>query len=914
MKIYSSLTVLLLALAFLSLPCFPVSSSPVPNTVLAPLPSDRQAIAGKLVTATATFAINSILDSPDVLPGDGICSDSSGNCTLRAAIMEANALGGTDTINFDISPSGPKTISPTSLLPVINGTVIINGTTQPGFSGMPIIEVKGSSIGGAVILSVAGSNCTIRGLVVNSVDGVGINVMGSNNKIIGNFIGTDLSGTVAQGCADAGIVILTSGNTVGGTAPGEANLIAFNGDGVSVRDGSSNLIIANSIINNGMLGIDLNNDGVTGNDSCDADTGPNGLQNYPTLTAAQSNPGTVVIQGTFNGAASSTYQLHFYSSPTCDGSNFGEGQSFIGSTMVTTDASCNAMFGASFPVPVPAGQVITATATDPFANTSEFSQCVTVTAASCLVTCPSSLTKNTDANQCGAVVTYPPPTTSGVCDTVTCNPASGSFFPIGTTNVNCLTGSMPACSFGITVVDNAPPRIICSDNVIAPTDPGSTVAVVNYAFAMVSDNCPGTSAVCLPPSGTVFPLGVSTVTCSAKDLAGNTAACSFTVSVTDTQAPLIICPANVTIVPSSGQTSAVVNYPPPTVTDNLPGATVVCSPLSGSSFPPGTTTVTCTATDARGNKASCSFIVNVGGPLAKVTVTGNKAAIEFAAVPPARKPPKAKKSPCSLFTVENIGFGPLVLTLDSISRTGTDVDNRRITDPNDTRFFSISRLNSDQSLTPLDIGGVLTLQPGQAQILCVKFAALLPAPAGKTTGLSASDVLPDTVTSKITFRQNAGANIAVPLIARVSTGVVLINPLNPRTPPTVTFARSGNDITVSYSVFDSNLDVSRAKYEFTDANGQVVAGPFEVDLAESIRAINLVRGQSFTVEQRFTGASGSSAITGVRVTVFDGETSTVGDSSTASTKEISASSIKLLKKARGVALILPDVKLTPQLQ
>jgi hypothetical protein len=114
-------------------------------------------------------------------------------------------------------------------------------------------------------------------------------------------------------------------------------------------------------------------------------------------------------------------------------------------------------------------------------------------------------------------------------------------------------------------------------------------------------------------------------------------------------------------------------------------------------------------------------------------------------------------------------------------------------------------------------------------------------------------------------------------------------------------------------VFDSNLDVSRAKYEFLDANGQVVAGPFEVDLAEPLRSLNLVKGQSFSVEQRFTGASDSPSITGVRVTVFDGETSVIGDSSTASTKPISTSTIKLMKRAPGVTLLLPDLKLGRQL-
>jgi hypothetical protein len=103
---------------------------------------------------------------------------------------------------------------------------------------------------------------------------------------------------------------------------------------------------------------------------------------------------------------------------------------------------------------------------------------------------------------------------------------------------------------------------------------------------------------------------VTTVTAVATDAAGNTATCSFTVTVVDTQAPTITCPANVTaIAGSAGAPCVNVSYPAPTYGDNCPGATVACSPAPGSCFPIGTTTVTCTATDASGNSTSCSFVV-----------------------------------------------------------------------------------------------------------------------------------------------------------------------------------------------------------------------------------------------------------------------------------------------------------------
>jgi len=154
--------------------------------------------------------------------------------------------------------------------------------------------------------------------------------------------------------------------------------------------------------------------------------------------------------------------------------------------------------------------------------------------APCQITCPANVSKSNDPNQCGAVVTYPAPTTSGTCGTVTCSPASGSFFPKGTTTVTCSTTAGPSCSFTVTVNDTQPPSITCPANVTAVTAltcPVSTATNVNYASPTASDNCPGVSAACTPASGTSFPTGTTTVTCTATDSSGNTASCSFTVSV-----------------------------------------------------------------------------------------------------------------------------------------------------------------------------------------------------------------------------------------------------------------------------------------------------------------------------------------------------------------------------------------------
>jgi hypothetical protein len=89
----------------------------------------------------------------------------------------------------------------------------------------------------------------------------------------------------------------------------------------------------------------------------------------------------------------------------------------------------------------------------------------------------------------------------------------------------------PSCSFTVTVNDTQPPVITCSCNLTAVTPtPGDPCVVVNFTTT-ATDNCPGVTVVCNPPSGSCFPVGVTTVTCTATDASGNTATCTFTITV-----------------------------------------------------------------------------------------------------------------------------------------------------------------------------------------------------------------------------------------------------------------------------------------------------------------------------------------------------------------------------------------------
>jgi uncharacterized repeat protein (TIGR01451 family) len=156
-------------------------------------------------------------------------------------------------------------------------------------------------------------------------------------------------------------------------------------------------------------------------------------------------------------------------------------------------------------------------------------------------TCPPNQTLSADPGQCSrANVTWTlPPVDGCVVTAANCAPPSGSTFNVGTTPVNCTIadglGGTTVCSFTVTIVDDQPPSITCPADMLVSTSvtPLSCGAVVNFAPS-ATDNCSGTSVTCVPPSGSAFPLGMTTVTCKATDASGlMSAQCSFKVTVVD---------------------------------------------------------------------------------------------------------------------------------------------------------------------------------------------------------------------------------------------------------------------------------------------------------------------------------------------------------------------------------------------
>jgi len=230
---------------------------------------------------------------------------------------------------------------------------------------------------------------------------------------------------------------------------------------------------------------------------------------------------------------------------------------------------------------------------------------------------PANIVVPSDLGKTNAVVSYVVTATDdfpGV--TVISLPPPGAAFPIGTTTVTATavdaSGNRVQASFTITVTDCLPPVVNCPADLLRPTDPDASNAVVRWTIS-ATDNLPGCSVTCTPPSGSVFQIGITTVVCPARDAAGNTANCMFTVTVVDREPPVLTVPTNMMVITDPGQSIALVHYSA-TVTDNAPGATVVCTPPSGSPFPLGANLVTCIASDAAGNMVTNAFTVSVIHP------------------------------------------------------------------------------------------------------------------------------------------------------------------------------------------------------------------------------------------------------------------------------------------------------------
>lgn len=313
------------------------------------------------------------------LGNGGIGVIAGENVLIGGTVAEARNVIAANGVNF-----GEPNISIGFNLSDINVTVQgnyigtdVTGTRALGATFIGIHIGEGPNLIGG---TAAGAGNVISG------NGTGIRISDAGiqgNTIQGNRIGLNALGNGPLPNTTSGIEIFrSSNNTIGGTQNGAANTIAYNnGSGILIGGTSTgNVIRGNSIFSNAALGIDLttsgfssNPNGVTANDPNDADIGPNTLQNFPLLTSVVTGGGNTTIQGSLNSTPNTAFQIDFYSSAALDPSGNGEGALFFNSTSVNTDNSGNATINVTFPIALPAGRIITATATNPTGNTSEFS-------------------------------------------------------------------------------------------------------------------------------------------------------------------------------------------------------------------------------------------------------------------------------------------------------------------------------------------------------------------------------------------------------------------------------------------------------------------------------------------------------------------------------------------------------------
>ncbi len=176
-------------------------------------------------------------------------ANDDGTGSLRAAIVNANTTPGTDTISFNLPGPGAKRISLQTPLPHITEALIIDGSTQPGYNGTPLVEIDGAllNFGDSGLVIKAGGS-TVRGLALFGFEAAGIELQSCDNNVIqANYLGVDSTATFVQ-TNETGIRLSNSANNlIGGTTSAARNLISANrGAGISI-DGSNNLVQGNFI-------------------------------------------------------------------------------------------------------------------------------------------------------------------------------------------------------------------------------------------------------------------------------------------------------------------------------------------------------------------------------------------------------------------------------------------------------------------------------------------------------------------------------------------------------------------------------------------------------------------------------------------------------------------------------------------
>ena len=436
-------------------------------------------VQGNFIGTDITGAIT----DPDGMPnsgdelgniGDGVfISRAPGNTIGGTAAGARNVISGNGAVGVEIYETEAR------------GNYVVGNYIGTNLAGTAALgnAADGVFINNAPSNVIGGTTTSARNVISANYNGINISGYDAANSVIqGNRIGTNAAGTGGLGNTFDGVRVgaFSSSTSVGGTLAGAGNTIAFNGgNGVLVDRSTGNGILGNSIFSNTGspplsygLGIDLvtatEGSGPNPNDDDDVDTGGNNYQNFPELTSATSGSSSTNIQGTFNSTPStSNYRIEFFANPTCDPSGYGEGKTYVGFTTVSTNASGDASVNVVLPVAIADGWFITATATDPANNTSEFSQCRRVTGPPTPTPTPTATPTVTRTPTPTATHTATPRATATPCPGGICPPPSGDVNYSGTVTMvdAMLIAQYVAGLIGPDDLDLAQADVNCSGNV-----------------------------------------------------------------------------------------------------------------------------------------------------------------------------------------------------------------------------------------------------------------------------------------------------------------------------------------------------------------------------------------------------------------------------------------------------------------
>ncbi|MGP0066019.1 MAG: beta strand repeat-containing protein [Isosphaeraceae bacterium] len=398
---------------------------------------------------------------------------------------------------------------------------------------------QGIRIAGPVDCTVGGTTAAAANVIgANAADGINLTIGSANGTVIeGNFIGTDKSGTIRLGNQDCGILLGSDQVTIGGTAAQDGNVIANNyRAGIQFQGGLDEVsILSNSIYGNGNLGINFGS-GPTANhlDEQGVSGGPNNYQNYPVLSSAATQGTSTTVVGSLNAGADTTYLLQFFGSPAPDPSGYGQGQVYLGSTTVTTGSNSDANdvnFNVTLPTALSPGWVVSATATDPIGDTSEFSQDVPIE----------------------------PEGNVGV--SIAASPTTGVYAGSTLTYTVTITSNGPEPANNVVVTDDLPAAITA--NVLASCSiPGVTPVigtdVVTAALGTLAVNATATLTIMVQPTAAAVPQITDDASVTTTDFQTNSG--NDSAQITTTVAPTADLAVTIDETPDPGYVGSPLSY------------------------------------------------------------------------------------------------------------------------------------------------------------------------------------------------------------------------------------------------------------------------------------------------------------------------------------------------------------------